>query len=107
MLAGVIRLRMPFASPGARNILGWRRLTLCDANCYVARQMHRSLFKSLMALVALLAVAGLLYRFCGSITLERFNWASFWDSIRHARLSLLALSIVAIYGCYAVRALRW
>jgi hypothetical protein len=107
MLAGVIRLRMPFASPGARNILGWRRLTLCDAYCYVARQMHRSLFKYLLALVALLAVAGLLYRFRGSITLEGFTWASFWDSIRHARLSLLALSIVAIYGCYAVRALRW
>ena len=84
-----------------------RRLTLRDAYCYVARQMHRSLFKYLLALVALLAVAGLLYRFRGSITLEGFTWASFWDSIRRARLSLLALSIVAIYGCYAVRALRW
>jgi uncharacterized membrane protein YbhN (UPF0104 family) len=82
-------------------------LTLCDAYCYVARQMHRSLFKYLLALIALLAVAGLLYRFRGSITLEGLTWASFWDSIRHARLSLLALSIVAIYGCYAVRALRW
>jgi uncharacterized membrane protein YbhN (UPF0104 family) len=91
----------------ARNMLSADRLTLRDAYCYGARQMHRSLFKYLLALIALIAVAGLLYRFRGSITLEGLTWATFWDSMRHARLSLLALSIVAIYGCYAVRALRW
>jgi uncharacterized protein (TIRG00374 family) len=98
-----------FCSPNfrARNILSRDCLTLRETYCYVARQMHRSLFKYLLALVALIAVAGLLYRFRGSITLEGLTWASFWDSIRHARLSLLALSIVSIYGCYAVRALRW
>jgi uncharacterized protein (TIRG00374 family) len=69
--------------------------------------MHRTFLKYILAVVALLAVAALLYRFRGSITLEGFTWASFWDAIRHARVSLLALSIVAIYACYAVRALRW
>jgi len=88
-------------------MLGGDRLTLREAYCYVARQMPRSLLKYLVAVVALLVVAGLLYRFRDSITLEGFSWASLWDSIRHARLSLLALSVVAIYGCYAVRALRW
>ncbi len=29
------------------------------------------------------------------------------ESLRHARLSLLLLSMVAIYVCYAIRALRW
>ena len=29
------------------------------------------------------------------------------ESLRHARLSLLALSLVVIYLCYVVRALRW
>ncbi len=69
--------------------------------------MSSSLRRILYGLLALLLLAALLYRFHGSITLEGFRWRLLAVSVRRARISLLLLSIGAIYLCYAIRALRW
>jgi hypothetical protein len=61
-----------------------------------------------VVLFLVLAVLGFfLYRFRGSITLAGFRWSMVGSSLREARISLLLLSVVAIYACYAIRALRW
>ncbi len=61
-----------------------------------------------VVLLLVLAVLGFfLYRFRGSITLAGFRWSMVGSSLRQARISLLLLSLVAIYACYAIRALRW
>jgi glycosyltransferase 2 family protein len=66
--------------------------------------------KSRRYLLLLLAVGILgyfLYKFRDSITLEGFRWEMVLRSIREARVSLLLLSLAAIYVCYALRAVRW
>ncbi|MBZ5503432.1 MAG: flippase-like domain-containing protein [Acidobacteriia bacterium] len=61
----------------------------------------------MLLLAGLLALAYFFYRFRGAIALEGFHWATVAESLHHARLSLLLLSIAAIYVCFALRALRW
>jgi uncharacterized protein (TIRG00374 family) len=63
--------------------------------------------KFLLVLLGVLAVGYLFYKFRNSITLEGFHWGMVAQSLRDARLSLLVLSVVAIYTCFAIRALRW
>ncbi|MGH9683047.1 MAG: lysylphosphatidylglycerol synthase transmembrane domain-containing protein [Candidatus Acidiferrales bacterium] len=69
--------------------------------------MLRKYRRYLLLLLAVLALAIFVYKFRNSITLEGFHWSLVGASLRRARLGLLILSLVAIYGCYAVRALRW
>ena len=69
--------------------------------------MLRKSRRYLLLLLAILAIGYFLYRFRDSITLEGFRWGMVASSIRGARKSLLLLSFAAIYGCYALRALRW
>ncbi len=69
--------------------------------------MLRKSRRYLLLLLAILALGYFLYRFRDSITLEGFRWGMVVSSIRGARISLLLLSFAAIYGCYALRALRW
>jgi len=69
--------------------------------------MLRQSRKYLLLLVGVLALAFFLYRFRNSITLEGFGWSDVAASIRGGDRSLLLLAIVVIFGCYAVRALRW
>jgi uncharacterized protein (TIRG00374 family) len=69
--------------------------------------MLRKSRRYLLLLLATLAVGYFLYRFRDSITLEGFRWGMVASSIRGARISLLLLSFAAIYGCYALRAVRW
>ncbi len=61
----------------------------------------------LLLLLAVVVLGYFLYRFRDSITLEGFRWEMVVASIRQARISLLVLSLAAIYVCYALRALRW
>jgi uncharacterized protein (TIRG00374 family) len=63
--------------------------------------------KHFVVLLALALLGFLLYRFRSSITLEGFDWARLGAAVAQARLDLLALSLVAIYVAYALRALRW
>jgi len=60
----------------------------------------------LLALGALI-VAFLLYRSRAALNLNQFSGTKLWDSIRSANYLYLFLSVVTIYLCYGVRALRW
>jgi glycosyltransferase 2 family protein len=61
--------------------------------------------KWLLLGAGVLVVGVLLYHFRGS--LNQFSVARLWDAIRGANYFYLFLSVVTIYACYAVRALRW
>lgn len=69
--------------------------------------MFQKLRKILLLLIAVLALGYLFYKFRNSITLEGFQWGMVVHSIRNARVSLLVLALIAIYGCFAIRAVRW
>jgi uncharacterized protein (TIRG00374 family) len=63
--------------------------------------------KILIFLVTLGAMGALLYGSRGAISLKGFSWRRLGDAVGNARLDLLLLSVVAIYGCYWIRGLRW
>jgi len=69
--------------------------------------MLRNSRRYVFLLLAFLALAFLLYKFRNAISLEGFRWGLVAASLHHARLSLLLLSLLTIYVCYAIRALRW
>ncbi len=60
--------------------------------------------KAFVGIVAVVAIGGLLYWALGK---QPFDWQALGDAIRHARFSLILLSIATVYVCYALRALRW
>ncbi|MGB8542202.1 MAG: lysylphosphatidylglycerol synthase transmembrane domain-containing protein [Candidatus Acidiferrales bacterium] len=69
--------------------------------------MFQKLRKIVLLLLALLALGYLFYKFRNSIALEGFQWGMVAHSVGTARISLLMLGLVAIYGCFALRAVRW
>lgn len=69
--------------------------------------MLRNSRRYFLLLLAVLAVVFFIYKFRNSITLEGFHWSMVAESLREARLSLLLLSVAAIFACFAIRALRW
>jgi glycosyltransferase 2 family protein len=69
--------------------------------------MRASSRKLLAGIIALLVLAFIVYRSSGMIGLAGFSGAKLLEAASHANLPLLAISVVAIYCCYAIRALRW
>lgn len=69
--------------------------------------MRGNLRKYIFLLLGVLGLGFFFYKFRNAITLEGFHWSIVGQSIRHANLALLALSIVTTYLCFAIRALRW
>jgi uncharacterized protein (TIRG00374 family) len=69
--------------------------------------MRASSRKLLIILLGLLVLGFVVYRSSGMIHLADFSGAKLLHAVRNARVSYLLLSMVAIYGCYALRALRW
>ncbi|HXY23251.1 MAG TPA: lysylphosphatidylglycerol synthase transmembrane domain-containing protein [Candidatus Acidoferrum sp.] len=69
--------------------------------------MKTSSRKLLLALAALLVLGFVVYRSSGMIHLADFSGKKLLHAVRNANPFLLLLSIVAIYGCYALRSLRW
>lgn len=67
--------------------------------------MRRSVRHYLVLLVALFVVGYFVYKFRNSISLQDFSWSAVGKSLQRA--DLLLLSLATIYGCFAVRALRW
>jgi uncharacterized protein (TIRG00374 family) len=63
--------------------------------------------KLLVVLIVLLALGYAIYRSSGMMHLGDFSGTKLWTAIRNADALLLILSLIAIYGCYALRALRW
>jgi hypothetical protein len=69
--------------------------------------MRSSSRKKLLFVVLALAVIGfILYRSSGLLHSGDF-FANLFKAVRRADPALLALATVAIYACYAIRALRW
>ena len=60
-----------------------------------------------MLLAALLAIGFAIYRFGGALHGASFSGEKLWQAVRQANPYLLLVSVAAIYGCYAIRALRW
>jgi len=69
--------------------------------------MSRSGRKILLLILALVVIGVLLYGLRGSVHYRGFNWEKLGEAVRGARLDLLLLSLVAIYGCYWIRGVRW
>jgi glycosyltransferase 2 family protein len=69
--------------------------------------MKTSSRKLLVALAVLLVIGFVVYRSSGMIHLADFSGKKLLHAVRNANPFLLLLSIVAIYGCYALRSLRW
>jgi uncharacterized protein (TIRG00374 family) len=69
--------------------------------------MQKSSRKLLVGLAVLLVIGFVIYRSSGMIHLADFSGTKLLHAVRNANPLLLLLSIVAIYGCYALRSLRW
>lgn len=63
--------------------------------------------KALLLAVVVLLLGVLLYRSSGALRIGQFSGAKLWQALREADPRFLALSLLLIYGCYAVRSLRW
>ncbi|HXX16547.1 MAG TPA: lysylphosphatidylglycerol synthase transmembrane domain-containing protein [Candidatus Eremiobacteraceae bacterium] len=71
------------------------------------RYMSSKSRKWLLIVVAAAVVGFLLYRSKDLLHLGEFSGAKLWEALRGANYGYLLLAVVTIYGCYAVRALRW
>src|SRR6266436_6019155 len=69
--------------------------------------MRASSRKFLVAAVGLGVLGFVAYRARGLFHFGDFSGAKLLHALRDANLFLLAFSVVAIYSCYALRALRW
>jgi uncharacterized protein (TIRG00374 family) len=69
--------------------------------------MRSSSRKLLIALIGLVVLGLVIYFSRGFIHLQDFSGQKLLHAVRNANAYLLVLSIVAIYVCYALRALRW
>src|ERR1700674_3377929 len=69
--------------------------------------MRGRLRRILIALLILAGVVAIAYLSRHKIHLADFTWRKFISSVGQANIWLLLLSLVAIYGCYAIRAVRW
>jgi uncharacterized protein (TIRG00374 family) len=61
----------------------------------------------LLSVLLLTSLAALAYRYRRNIHLADFTWSKFVHVVSQANGWLLLLSLIAIYGCFALRALRW
>ena len=69
--------------------------------------MNRTVRRLLIGFVILAALVALAYQSRHKLHLADFTWRKLIHSVGQANVWLLLLSVVAIYGCYALRALRW
>src|ERR1700730_13977714 len=69
--------------------------------------MRASSRKLLVAIVGLGVLGFVAYRARGLFHFGDFSGAKLLHALRDANPFLLAISVVAIYTCYALRALRW
>ncbi len=69
--------------------------------------MRGFLRKLFLAALALGALAALAYHSRHKIHLGDFTWSRFIHAVGQANVWLLLLSVLAIYGAYALRSLRW
>jgi uncharacterized protein (TIRG00374 family) len=63
--------------------------------------------KLLVVLIGLLLLGFVVYLSGGFLRHQNFSWGKLLHALRGANPLLLLLSVVGIYACYALRALRW
>ena len=63
--------------------------------------------KWILTTIVILLAAYLVYRSSGSLGLSGFSGAKLWSAIRGSDPLWLAAAMIIIYGCYALRSLRW
>src|SRR5207302_9270489 len=69
--------------------------------------MQKSSRKLLVVLIGLLVLGFVVYRSSGMLRHSEFSGAEMLRAVRSANPYYLILSLITIYVCYAVRALRW
>lgn len=69
--------------------------------------MRGRLRRILIALIILAGVVALAYQSRHKIHLADFTWNKFVSSVGQANVLLLLICLAGIYGCYAIRAVRW
>src|SRR6267142_5489756 len=69
--------------------------------------MRARLRRILIALLILAGVVALAYQSRHKIHLADFTWRKFIHSVGQANILLLLSCLAGIYGCYAIRAVRW
>src|ERR1019366_7488792 len=69
--------------------------------------MRGRLRRILIALLILAGVVALAYHSRHKIHLADFTWRKFIHSVGQANIFLLLICMIGIYGCYAIRAVRW
>jgi len=69
--------------------------------------MRASSRKFLLVVLGLAVLGFIIYRSSGFIDLANFSGAKLWLVARNANPYYLLLSLVGIYACYLLRALRW
>ncbi len=69
--------------------------------------MRGTLRRLFIALIILAGLVALAYQSRHKIHLTDFTWRKFIVSVGQANVWLLLLALVSIYGCYAIRAVRW
>jgi uncharacterized protein (TIRG00374 family) len=69
--------------------------------------MEKSSKKILWFFFVALVGVFLVHQFHGFLHFGNFSGAKLQEAVRHANLYYLALSLVLIYACYGIRALRW
>jgi uncharacterized protein (TIRG00374 family) len=109
-LAGILPAPAPTYNAFCYNLLESNCLSMLDGApgtpvlCFhMALKSRKALFAALSILVA----GYLLYHFRANLHLSQFSGAKLWEAVRRANFGYLLLSIVGIYGCYGIRALRW
>ncbi|HWF36893.1 MAG TPA: lysylphosphatidylglycerol synthase transmembrane domain-containing protein [Candidatus Acidoferrales bacterium] len=60
-----------------------------------------------LLLIGILGLGYFFYKFRNSITLKGFHWSLVGESLRQANIPLLIGTIALVYGCFAIRTLRW
>jgi glycosyltransferase 2 family protein len=69
--------------------------------------MSRPLRRLVIGLVILAALVVIAYQSRHKLHLTDFTWGKFVHTVSEANIWFLILAVIAIYGCYAIRALRW
>jgi uncharacterized protein (TIRG00374 family) len=69
--------------------------------------MRGTLRRLFIALIILAGLVALAYQSRHKIHLADFTWRKFIVSVGNANVWLLLVALVSIYGCYAIRAVRW
>jgi uncharacterized protein (TIRG00374 family) len=60
-----------------------------------------------ISILVLAALAALGYQYRNEIHLADFSWSKLASSVHETNGWLLLIAVAAIYGCFAIRALRW